>query len=182
MDPLKVIQIEALYALTKDTPEYNLREMQRWYSEKFNTPLHVVEDELEPERVALHYYECKYNDMTPEEREDEMKRLTETDTERMERLRKEEADSVNDDEFLKQTIEEAKKATGALRGLASVARDPNDQEPIIPVSVMGTNKPTTFNEHPPAPPIKIPEGIQMDFSGAEDDVGEWDLFGPQKDD
>lgn len=177
MDPLKIIKIEALYALLKDTADYNLRSMQRWFSREFNTALHVVED-LDIEYVAMHWFECEYERMTPEEREEELRKLTETDVERIDRLRKEESDKGGDDEFLKQTIEEAKKAT---KNLVDAIRDPNAQ-PIAPVPVMGGQ--SAFNEPVPIPaiPTKVPEGIKMEFGNPDENFEDWDLFGPRKDD
>lgn len=39
----------------------------RKYSEKFHTPLHVVEKDLSPEHVLLHYFESQIDEMNVEE-------------------------------------------------------------------------------------------------------------------
>jgi hypothetical protein len=177
-DPILAIRRAAMLAVHREPVEYKVREIQRWYSETFHTPLEAVE-EMDFERVALHYFERMYRDMTPEEREDEMRTLSETEEQRLDRLRREEADKVSDEDFLKQVKADAENAANAARTLAGQLKKmpPGEQEPIVPVPVMGSAIPTTFADQPSK---ALPEGIDMKFVSEEEmeEMGNWDLFGP----
>ncbi len=178
MDALKATRILAMRAVLKSESdvEYQLREMQRWFSREFHTELTIVED-LPIEYVAQHYYECLYADMKPEDREDVMKELIETEAQTSKRLRDEEAAAHDDDDFFEQQVASAANAAkGLANALEGVAKD---QAPIIPVPVMGSTIPTSFDGDKPD---KIPEGIKMDFISEEEmeEVNDWDLFGPVK--
>jgi hypothetical protein len=48
---------------------YHYRSICRWYSEKFHTPLHTVENELPPIYVLRHYYESNFSTMEEEDME-----------------------------------------------------------------------------------------------------------------
>jgi hypothetical protein len=51
------IQLIALASVEDPTWTSKFREICRWYSKEFSTPLHYVEYELSPDYVLRHYYE-----------------------------------------------------------------------------------------------------------------------------
>lgn len=181
-DPILAIRRAAMVAVHRETFEYRIREIQRWFSETFHTPLAAVED-MEFEYLCMHYFERTYRDMDAGEREDELRELCLTEDQRIEKLRREEADKISDAEFLQQVKAEAERAAAGVRKLAGkLANLPREeQEPIVPVPVMGSSIPTTFQEQSQSA-LKVPEGIEMQFVSEEemDDMEGWDLFGPPK--
>ncbi len=177
-DPILAVRRAAMVAVHRDTVEYRLREIQRWFSETFSTPLEAVEC-MAVEEVCMHYFERLYRDMPPEEREDELRELMLTEAQRIEKLRRDEADKLSDADFLQQMKAEAEAVAKNARGLAGKLQNMSqgDQGPIVPVPVMGSSIPTTFQDQGEA--IKLPPGIDMQFV-SEDEMGDmegWDLFG-----
>lgn len=59
------------------SPEFLRRKIYRWFSEKFHTPLHLV-DELPIDDILQHYYEANYEAMEEEDLQRELAVLTET--------------------------------------------------------------------------------------------------------
>lgn len=96
--------------LSKDPPQdYTHRYINRWYSVKFNTPLHVV-DTLPRHEVLLAYYESIYFEMN--EGGPEQEQALNTEIQNLINpvdLTKEEAARVEDYLFEKKIEEEAKK-------------------------------------------------------------------------
>ena len=171
-DSILAVKRAAMLAVQKDTSEYNMREIQRWYSMSFSTRLEDVEA-LPIEDVCQHYFEVKYRDLTPEERDQEMRLLIETKDQRQDRLRREEDD---DRDFAREVEEEElRKATKANLAMAqeladtraSIAEALEDPKPISDFE-----KETGLKE--------IPEGIEMEFISDEemDEMSEWDVMGP----
>lgn len=60
------IRVIALHATLKNTNEFWIRNIQRWYSSTFHTPLLQVED-LPFDYLLAHYYEYHYHKMSSEE-------------------------------------------------------------------------------------------------------------------
>ena len=156
----------------KEDVEFQLRQMMRWYAHYFNYRLHEVE-EIPIEHVAMHYWEHHYQQMRPEDQEEEIKLLTQTEEEAK-------ASRDADDEFLAKTIKDARAASKDIRKEANLLKKAGKGEeaaPVIPVPVMGQNQPTTFAESLKEEMAK-PE-INMSFISKEemDDMGDWDMFG-----
>jgi hypothetical protein len=63
MDLFEAIEISALKSVLKPDDEYFLRRIFRWYSEKFHTALHEVED-LPLDDVLTTYFECSFELMS----------------------------------------------------------------------------------------------------------------------
>jgi len=86
----------AMQSVLKEDLDYLLRDIFRWYSKEFVTPLHVVET-LPLEDVLRHYYEVKYAELSEHERLEEIDRLLLT--EEALRIRKEQEDADDADAF-----------------------------------------------------------------------------------
>lgn len=117
MDDLEAVKILALRAVLKPTsdPTYRIRQIFRWFSKTFHTPLAEVEA-MPLEDVLQHYFESDYEQMVEDTSlspfiDIELAKLAETDHEKMLRERKEAETQVSDDEFHKmvQKKEEARK-------------------------------------------------------------------------
>lgn len=57
--PAHEIRVEAFAAVLRGDDDFQYREIMRWYSREFSTPLPQVE-ELDREDVLQHYWECHY--------------------------------------------------------------------------------------------------------------------------
>lgn len=114
MTVMTATRIIAMWNVTrapeKQDPEYQLRQMSRWYAREFNYKLHEV-DEVPIETIAMHYWEDYYQNLPPEDREEEMNLLVSSE-EDLENQKK------ADDEFLAKTIREAQEAAKKGRDLA----------------------------------------------------------------
>src|ERR1700690_4567872 len=89
------IKILAAHAVVNKDQDYLLRNLVRWYSAKFATPLHEVE-ELPFEDVLQTYYEVQYEEMNEPELEMDIKELIEDEAKLKERQRKEDEDEADD--------------------------------------------------------------------------------------
>ena len=61
MIDIKSVQILAIDSIEHPNWESVYRNICRWYSKEFCTPLHVVENDLEEREVVRHYYEELFN-------------------------------------------------------------------------------------------------------------------------
>jgi hypothetical protein len=98
-DDFDAIRIRALRGVWKPDYEASLRRIFRWYSEKFHTPLHEVQD-LPIEDVLLNWFEVHYESLEPDEKHNLAIHLLETPEERR---RREAADRSAEDEFVRMT-------------------------------------------------------------------------------
>jgi hypothetical protein len=57
----------ALNSVLANHSEYFYRHVCIWYSKEFNTPLHVVQTELNPDNIMLHYFETFYEKLDEEQ-------------------------------------------------------------------------------------------------------------------
>lgn len=103
---------------------YGIRRILRWYSEKFHTPLHVVERELPLEDVLQHYFEATFEDLDEVQRKSEIESLLETPEQKAERLKAEDADVAGDDDFLAMSAAQNKetKVSSAAKGFVEAAQ------------------------------------------------------------
>lgn len=103
--------------VTADDPsaEYTLRQVFRWYSEKFHTPLDRVADLLLHD-VLQHYYEAQYEDLRaddPQRFKEELEALSMTAAEYRAHQEKRARAAAADDEFFKAVSAEAKQQAAA---------------------------------------------------------------------
>lgn len=105
----------------KSDPGYQLRKVFRWYSQAFYTPLHEVY-ELPLADVLEHYFECHYEELRAKyEEKGDPQLLTEledslmTPEERAAKIKAEEAEEMDRDDFAEQVAkEEAAKAAKTI--------------------------------------------------------------------
>lgn len=91
MDRMKNIQLQAMRAIISPNDAALYRYVCRWYSSKFATPLLDVYD-IPTDFVLQQYFEDLFENMSKKERYDRTIELIETQEERQERLRLEEAE------------------------------------------------------------------------------------------
>jgi hypothetical protein len=183
IDHITALRILALHEVVKankgnPSADYVMRKIFMWYSEKFHTPLHQVDD-LPVDDVMRAYYEYSYANASDEGMEKELWRLTRTEQELDEEKRKKDEDELY---FYEET-----KATLAEEEAAAVAAEKArlDKLKKIPVQrrVPGALKPqpgTKAGSMPDLPDFEeAPEGIKMVFiSEAElDKLAEEDGLG-----
>lgn len=172
MDLLGAIRQCALAEVVAEesSADYRLRRIFRWYSAKFYTPLHVVE-ELPLQHVLQHFYECqyegKYEDNELEELEYERIVLTETDDQRKERLAREAKKREEDEAFMRSVAaEEAAKAKPV---------GPKDGESGLPTAVPTAQRLPTAVKSDLADKLperlEIPPDISMRFDVDDGDLG-----------
>jgi hypothetical protein len=154
MNYYDAIMASALDAVMRETPDYVVRRIQRWYSAKFATPLMQVAD-IPFEVVLQHFYEEQYADLEPDDREKERIRLTESDEERAKRIAKEDEQSFEEHEFVK--LQEALEMDRRNREGSA----PKVETPKIPTGALPEAKLVTPSVAP------IPEGITMKFMDEE---------------
>lgn len=135
-------------------PEYELRRILRWYSQKFGIPLHPVNSvhDIPLDDLLQNYYEAKYEemeDMEPDEHDQDQRPylvrerdlLCETDEERKQRLLEEAEDKRIGDKFQKIVEEENEKAgakaaaIGARLSTKKAKLDQMDMQDLIQQSV-----------------------------------------------
>lgn len=181
LDLLKALRLLAFRAVEKPDHEYILRHICRWYSRQFYTPLAEVED-IPLETLLTHFFEVQVEEMSDEDREELRAKLCETRAERVARETEEAAKAVEDDEFLRMVQAEAKAQNAKFEAAKSQAKP--DDAPIVPVSIMGQNLPTTFTDIKDAPVRPLPPDIKMTFvpESELENLDEWDLLGPPKKD
>lgn len=70
---LDIRDIQILAIKSAEQPDWGdiYRTICREYSEKYHTPLHIVENELDQEYVLSHYYEDLFQDLFRKSKEDE---------------------------------------------------------------------------------------------------------------
>lgn len=168
LDAILATRIEALWNVTRPTDkqpsEYIYREMARWYSREFNYKLHEVDD-VPIETIALHYYESHYGNMTPEERDEEIRKLTQTEEERQ-------AERIADDDFLKNVaLKEVEKAAKKAKPESAVKKVVEDIKKITEEVKEGVDR---LKEE-----LAKPE-IDMKFVSPEEmeAMDDWSILGP----
>jgi len=100
------IRLLALREVTRSEPTgaYGWRKIARYYSEKWHTPLHVVE-KLDPEKVLQAFWEDYYERLEPDDREEEARLLTFTADEARAHLRQKDLAELRDWQFKKEAEE-----------------------------------------------------------------------------
>jgi hypothetical protein len=179
-DLLKAIKVLAFGSVKKRDPDYILRNICRWYSEKFMVPLPDVES-IPLEDILQHYFECYYEGLDDEEMDEEEIKLCETKEERVAREAKEEAIKRADDEFYR--LEKAKllAAKAAEKGQSLDSKKIKDKPVLIPQVNPEKTMPGFGETAKPdmKAPDQIPEGIAMTFLSEEEMEGleSWDILG-----
>lgn len=125
---LDSIQILALKAVREEDAEYRLRFIYRWYSETFNTPLHVVED-LPTEDVLRHFFERRFEEIPEDKLLEAVQELLETVDERKSRLLKEAGETDEGDNWFHQVMADVRAGRDPLAKDKALAKAKQDQLP-----------------------------------------------------
>ncbi len=150
MDRVDALQLLALKSVLKPDEEYNLRYIFRWYSKTFATPLHVLPN-LDLDEILTHFFEERYEAMSPEERDIEKARLLETPDERWQRQRAEDAEDMAEAELLKLSQEQnAKKLK-------------EKQDMQAPVEALGLGTLPETEHQRVNVPEKLPPDVKIQF-------------------
>lgn len=181
LDLLRVVKLCAWGNVFGDEatadPDYKLRQIMRWYSREFCTPLHVVE-ELPLVSVLTHYFECHYeaasdsdSPATAHELEREELLLRETAAERSERVVREARDADDDDAFVKAAE-------------AEVKRQREERERVLKAQEQGATGKKVARQpgakRPEGAPAITPQLPQMQFPPENQLMrfdADWDLMG-----
>src|ERR1035437_6376083 len=91
---VECIKTIALRDVLLETSDYRIREICRWYSREFSTPLPTVEADVPLLILLQHYFENQFSNMTAEEIDEEKMSMLETDEGRRLRMRREDADAA----------------------------------------------------------------------------------------
>ncbi len=148
------IQILAFHDVFVDDQEYRLRHLQRWYSRRFHTPLHLVPT-LPLADILQAFWEVHYEEMDDTDRAEERQRLIETREARSARLAQEARDSQATESLLAQMGEEA-KTTKKIVDLKIPEQVPVKTRERIPEVGLPSVP-------PPDLPERLPENISMKF-------------------
>lgn len=148
MEVFEAIQIQALKSVLDPDDDYLMRKVFRWYSEKYHTPLHVVDD-LPMDDVLQTYFEYVYENTSKRQLNQIKKHLLETPEEREKRekakeksasTKKKKEKKTSDDAFLemlkKKTVGE-KDVVAALQkkreqDAQKMMEALDDQDPLAP--------------------------------------------------
>jgi hypothetical protein len=153
------IRIRALTAVVDPDHDAIMRRIFRWYSEKFHTPLHVVEDDLPLDHVLLHYFEHEFEGLDEAERHNLAIELLETPEERAERAAMVAAD---EDEFLKKASAANEKIKAKIAKAGSALRSLIEQK-----NKATAPKPLPVNRAP-STPTPDPEEVTITYKSTED--------------
>lgn len=106
------VRLIALRDVLEEPGEYLVRKVCRWYSRHLRTPIADVYD-LPWDDVLRHYFEGLYEEMGEAQVQEELQLMLESDVERDERERREEAGKARDvagDAEFEQIVRERAKA------------------------------------------------------------------------
>lgn len=170
MDIFQAIKAKALRSVLKPDLDYVIRHIYRWYSKTFFTPLEEAYD-LPLEEILLHYYECHFESMDHEGQIEAIGEVLESEQDRREQARRDDAQIVDDIEFAKvaASLLPKKKKPAAVIGdpedkplLANRAPEP----PPLPTSMVKTNDfglpdiSMTFDDNLLREDMSIPDNVE----------------------
>ena len=150
------LQLLAFEAVVLDTGEYRLRQICRWYSRHFHVPLPQVAN-ISLADLLTAFWESHYEDMSPEDLEDERIRLTETEDEKMQRLLAEDKERAENEIFVAETEAIAKAQEQAKKTGNPLVTVPNAAVKTR-MKIPESNLPTI------SLPEKLPENVSIKFT------------------
>jgi hypothetical protein len=163
--------------LAKTPPDYQLRRVFRDYSQRFHTPLHVVET-LPLEDVLTHYWEAYYEEATkPEDIMVDILRMVK-DPEDL--RREQETEDAADADTWRDLMDE-KRAAQAIAKLDEVVKRFSAKLPPSGMKVPPKDKDVDLVQKTAAPPPKVVEKISMRFAAPGDIDEDADSFGLMSD-
>lgn len=158
---LAAVQADSLHAVLEEDADWEVRQVLRWYSRTFHTPLHEVE-ELAPEDVFRAWFETRYEQMDRSELIDHARLIIETPKERADRIEREKQTEDDDLAFLEAALkaDAAKEAKRKSKKLVTTSL-PSPKAPPKVASVPVDDD---------LPPIKVEfsdEPLDLDKDGLE---------------
>ncbi len=144
----------AMARVVSNQYEDTIRRIRRWYCKQYFVPLHLVDD-ISDEELIVEYYESKFEEMEPEERQAKIKQLLLTTEEVVE---VEKANSDYDNKLLEEMRLEF-EAFKAKKGVKSINKKESDHE--------------EFQAKPIKETPKEPE-ISVSFDDTPEDMSGWD--------
>lgn len=182
---LDSIQVLALKAL--DDPDWNAfyREVSRWYSRTFATPLHEVSS-LPVVEVLTHYYETIFDDYSEDERKALLLELIETPEEKLAREGKEVKDITAQAAAAMAAVKSLQEKLGRVPKIEKKPEIKSRTPEEISRDMLGfeSDIKNALDSAPAAPKPKVPGAMpefslkQLDFS-ISGDIGEDDALGLQ---
>lgn len=175
MNEFESIRILALRSVVKDTPDYRLRHIFRWYSEKFHTALHLVDD-LPIENILEAWYECEFETLKddnkdgPDKLNEMLADLQLTPEQLVERKITADAKEAEEVRFLEQI-----KKDKALHKIKDIVKPVHEKMMIPEPSFANLPK---FNI--PAPPPDIDYKFERIDEEIDEDRGMFDITPPKK--
>lgn len=160
---IESVQLRALAAVTRKDSAYMLRQIFRWYSKTFFTPLHEVEA-LPMEDVLIAYYESTFEDMTPEQIRDAAELLLETPEQTLLRRREKDAEEAENFEAELQAVEQEKKRKKKRAAKKMSDVEPHKQEGLLSVDLgpaPSTDHLKTSNQQQPDVSLKFMDNEQL---------------------
>jgi succinate dehydrogenase flavin-adding protein (antitoxin of CptAB toxin-antitoxin module) len=121
VDRLEALQATALLAVIRESDDYLVRRILRWYSTTFHTPLHQVE-ELPFDYILTHYFETMYENVGDAKRRKYARLMSETDEERASREERE-----SDDAFVKKMEKVARREAEAAEKRSKEREEANQR-------------------------------------------------------
>lgn len=137
MNTYDAIRILALHAVIKEDEDFKLRQVFRFYSREFNTPLHEVKD-LPIEEVLAAYFESKYEDMDIDKLKIELHDTSETEEQKRRRIKE---SQVNDAKAEQDDMDFLKKIEQEAQALAKKQGDPSLKPEQIPPPLVDSKIP-----------------------------------------
>ncbi len=158
---LDAIKAQALKSRIAPDSQSIIRKIFRWYSEKFSTPLHII-DTLPLDFILTHYFEAHFEEMDDQELQEVIVELTESDEEKEARLKLENQEKLSEESFLKAALEEAakEKAKPTPQGPPQPSTQVVEQqtEELPDISIDFNDNLNKWGEQDPLglPPTKLP--------------------------
>jgi hypothetical protein len=115
--------------VTRKAPSaaYSIRQIFRWYSKTFHTPLHMVQD-IPLYDIVQAYYESHYESMEEEDLRAEVQNLLLSEEEKIQKSLQDDAEEFSLAQLERELAEEAKQQ--APKTLESIAEEKKNEAPI----------------------------------------------------
>jgi hypothetical protein len=177
-DYVRTLRLIAMADVVLEPMSYSLRQIFRWYSKEFFTPLQQVDD-IPLEEVLQTYFECQYEEMEEGPRNQEIQRLL-ISPEKLAQMQKEEdAEDAETWEFAREAVAEEEKEE---KEAASKPKDETADRPIDPIMAklakvraeLKMEMPESYV--PRVDPMKIEPDTVMTFEDFDDE----DALAPPK--
>ena len=155
------LQVIAFHDVVTSSNGARLRQLYRWYSKTFFTPLHEVMD-LSLPFILQAFWEERYSQMDKDELEEARLRLIKSEAELSAEEQQDEADTTGTEDLVAQL--EAELADKAKP--ASVAKKIEDVKPPAPVKTREKIPEVNLPKPDQTPPM-LPEAVKIQFADTD---------------